>query len=84
MSEQVTPLTSQYHPKSRKERLKLIAQQFMKAMKDSGNVPAMFRGIFPALEPLALSSLDKLTDEQAAQLVETFRGYLDYIDKGEN
>ena len=83
MKEQATPQMYQSPPTSRKERLKQIALQFLTAMETSGNVPAMFRGIFPALMPLGLSSLDKLTEEQAAELVETFRGYLEYIDKGE-
>ena len=83
MKEQATPLTYQSPPTSRKERLKQVALQFLQAMENSGNIPAMFRGIFPALKPLGLSSLDKLTEEQAEELVETFRGYLEYIDKGE-
>ena len=82
MNEQATPQMFQCPPNSRKERLKQIAEQFLKAMQDSGTVPVMFRAVFPTLAPLALSSLDKLTEEQAVDLVETFRGYLEYIDKG--
>lgn len=83
MNEQATPSMYQCPPTSRRERLKQVALQFMGAMETTGTVPAMFRGIFPALKPLALSSLDKITDEQAAELVDKFRAYLDYIDKGE-
>ena len=83
MKEQATPLMYQSPPTSRKERLKQVATQFLQAMETSGNIPVMFRAIFPTLLPLGLSSLDKLTEEQAVELVETFRGYLEYIDKGE-
>lgn len=65
---------------SKKERLKAVTEKFLNEITESQNVPMMFRAMVPTCRSLAISSVDKLTEDQTEHFIIEARKLLDYVD----
>ena len=65
---------------SKKERLKTLAQAFLNEMQNSDSLPLMFRAMFPTCQSLVQSSVDKMTEEQAEEMIAKCRDILTLLE----